>query len=360
MARRIALLPGDGIGPEVMVEVKKVLRVLNDKAGLKAELSEAACGGHAIDLHGHPLPKETLELCLSSDAVLLGAVGGPRWAGVDFSIRPETAVLSLRKELGLYANLRPTRLYPPLLGSCPLKEEIASGVDILIVRELTGGLYYGEPRGVVKGEDGSKKGINTMIYSEDEIRRVASLAFEAARGRRKKLTSVDKANVLETMKLWRDVVQDVGRDYQDVELNHMYVDNCSMQLILNPLQFDVILAENLFGDLLTDEASALAGSIGMQPSASIGGKIALYEPIHGSAPDIAGRGVANPIGAILSAAMMLSFSFSLEREAECLENSMLRVLEKGYRTRDIYQEGTRLAATHEMGDLIAEELDKVL
>jgi len=383
MTYKIAVLPGDGIGREVIAEAVKVLKALegapSEEQGagrdnrpaastpLAFEFTECLVGGAALDAVGVPLPEETLKVCLNSHAVLFGAVGGPQWNSVSYELRPEKALLDLREKLGLYANLRPTKVYPPLIDASPLKREVVEGVDILVVRELTGGIYFGNPRGIERvGTE--ERGLNTLIYTSSEIRRIAKLAFELARKRRGILTSVDKANVLETMQLWRKIVTEMAQDYPDVTVNHLYVDNCAMQLIRSPKQFDVIVTENMFGDILSDEAAMLTGSIGMLPSASLGGKIGLYEPIHGSAPDIAGKNKANPIAAIASAAMMLRYSFNLEDKAALIEKAILTTLEKGYRTEDIFsgqgagseKQGTgaelRRVGTQEMGDLIAESL----
>lgn len=352
---KIAVLPGDGIGQEITPEAIKVLKVLSARHGHDFECQEALVGGAAIDVTGKPLPEETVKLCEDADAVLFGAIGGPQWDSLDYSIRPERSILGLRQRLGLFANLRPAKLFAPLIDASPLKPEIIRGLDLIVVRELLGDIYFGKPRGVESIPDG-KRGINTMTYTSIEIRRIAEVAFEIARGRRKKVTSVDKANVLETCQLWREVVGEVGRNYPDIELQHLYVDNCAMQLMRDPNQFDVILTGNMFGDILSDEAGMLTGSIGMLPSASLGGKVALYEPIHGSAPDIAGRNKANPIAMILSSAMMLRHSFGLQDEAEEIEKAVVSALADGYRTADIKQEGTRLVGTKEMGDLVAHRL----
>jgi 3-isopropylmalate dehydrogenase len=353
---KIAVLPGDGIGPEIVGEAVKVLMAVGKKHKICFETKEALIGGASIDKYGIPLTEETLKLTSSRDAVLLGAVGGPKWEGLDYSIRPDRALLALRKELGLFANLRPAKIYPVLADASTLKKEIIEDVDIMVIRELTGGLYFGTPKGVEKLPDGTERGINTMIYTTSEIERIAKVAFDVARKRRKKVTSVDKANVLETTELWRRVVTRVHKDYQDVELNHMYVDNCAMQLVRNPKQFDVIVTENTFGDILSDEAAMLTGSIGMLPSASLGGKVGMYEPIHGSAPDIAGQDKANPIATILSVAMMLRFSFDLTKEADDIERAVEGVLNKGYRTADIYQSGKKLTGCKEMGEVVVNEL----
>jgi 3-isopropylmalate dehydrogenase len=349
---RIAVLPGDGIGPEIVREAVKVLGVAADRAGVRFAMEEGLVGGAAYDRFGAPLPEETMQLALSSDAVLLGAVGGPKWEPLDYSVRPERGLLGLRSGLGLYANLRPVVVFEDLLDASPLKADIVRGIDLLIVRELLGDAYFGKPRGV-RIENGQRIGVNTMVYTEMEIRRIAKVGFDLARGRRKRLLSVDKANVLEVTELWREVVTEVGRDYPDVELQHMYVDNCAMQLIRNPGQFDVIVTTNMFGDILSDEASMLTGSLGMLPSASLGAKIAMYEPSHGSAPDIAGKGVANPLATILSAAMMLRHSLKMPDEAALIENAVRTVLKEGFRTQDIRQEGAVFVGTAEMGDLVA-------
>ncbi len=360
-AYKIAVLPGDGIGQEIVPQAVAVLEAVGKKSGHRFEFTNAIVGGTAIDQFGKPLPDETLKLALDADAVLLGAVGGPKWEGLDYSIRPERALLGLREKLGLYANLRPAKLFPMLADASTLKREVIDGIDLLVVRELTGGIYFGKPRGVEK-YDGGERGINTEVYTTPEIVRIAKVAFEVARKRRKKVMSVDKANVLEATELWRKVVTEVHKGYPDVALTHMYVDNCAMQLIRNPKQFDVLVTTNLFGDILSDEAAMLTGSIGMLPSASMGeradgkGLRGMYEPIHGSAPDIAGKDLANPIATILSAAMMLQHSFGLDEEAAAIEAAVVRVLEKGYRTADIYAEGTKKVGTVEMGRRILEEL----
>ena len=354
---KIAVLPGDGIGPEIVGEAIKVLKTVGKKHKISFNLQEALVGGASIDKYGVPLTNETLKLAQESNAVLLGAVGGPKWEGYDYSVRPERALLALRKELGLFANLRPAKIYPVLSDASTLKKEIIEGVDIMVIRELIGGLYFGTPKGVTKLPDGTERGVNTMVYTTPEIERIARVAFDVARKRRKKVTSVDKANVLETTELWRKVVTKVHKDYQDVELSHMYVDNCAMQLVRNPKQFDVIVTENTFGDILSDEAAMLTGSIGMLPSASLGGgAVGMYEPIHGSAPDIAGQDKANPIATILSVAMMLRFSFNLTKEADDVERAVENVLNKGYRTADINQPGMKLVGCKEMGEAIVHEL----
>ncbi|MBU1743649.1 MAG: 3-isopropylmalate dehydrogenase [Proteobacteria bacterium] len=352
---RIAVLPGDGIGPEIVREAVKALGVVAERSGVRFDLQEGLVGGAAYDRFGTPLPDETMQLALASDAVLLGAVGGPKWESLDYSVRPERGLLGLRSGLGLYANLRPVVVFEDLIDASPLKPDVVRGIDLMIVRELLGDAYFGKPRGV-RIEDGRRIGINTMVYTEEEIRRIAKVGFDLARGRRRKLLSVDKANVLEMTELWRDVVTEVGRDYPEVELAHMYVDNCAMQLIRNPGQFDVIVTTNMFGDILSDEASMLTGSLGMLPSASLGAKTAMYEPSHGSAPDIAGKGVANPLATILSVAMMLRHSFGMAAEAELVEKAVRMVLKEGFRTEDIRQPDARIVGTKEMGDLVVERL----
>jgi len=355
MKHRIAVFPGDGIGPEIMREALKVLSVVADRTGVRFDLQEGLVGGAAYDRFGAPLPAEMMQLALASDAVLLGAVGGPKWEPLEYSLRPERGLLGLRSGLGLYANLRPVVVFEDLIDASPLKPDVVRGIDLLIVRELLGDAYFGKPRGV-RTENGQRIGVNTMVYSEGEIRRIAKVGFDLARGRRKKLLSVDKANVLEMTELWREVVTEVGRDYPDVELTHMYVDNCAMQLIRNPGQFDVVVTTNMFGDILSDEASMLTGSLGMLPSASLGEKTAMYEPSHGSAPDIAGKGVANPLATILSAALMLRHSFGMTAEASLVEKAVRTVLKEGFRTEDIRQEGAVVVGTVKMGDLVAENV----
>ncbi len=353
---KIALLPGDGIGPEIVPQAVRVLQAVGEKFNHEFQFQAALIGGAAYDATGHPLPEETLAVCRSSDAILLGAVGGPKWDNLEPELRPERgALLPLRKKLGLYANLRPAVVNPALAEASTLKEELVSGLDILIIRELTGGLYFGEKR----REDltgGGQKAVETLEYTTAEVERVTRLGFEMARKRNKKLMSVDKANVLESSRLWREVVESVAKEYPDVELSHMYVDNCAMQLVRNPKQFDVMVTENMFGDILTDLASQLTGSIGMLPSASLGGEVALYEPIHGSAPDIAGQNLANPIATILSAAMMLRVSFNLEAEAAAIEQAVDSVLARGYRTGDILQPGKTRVGTVEMTEAIISAL----
>lgn len=353
---KIAVIPGDGIGPEVVRQAIVVLEAVAQRFGHRFEFQEVLMGGAALDAVGVPLPDETLEVCLKSDAVLLGAVGGPKWDNLPGHLRPEAGLLGIRKGLNLFANLRPVKVFPQLKSASTLKEEVlGEGLDILVVRELTGDLYFGE-KGRAK-VPGGEKAWDTAVYSTHEVERVAHVAFRIARGRRRKVTSVDKANVLESSRLWREVVSRVGRQYSDVELNHMYVDNAAMQLIRNPGQFDVILTTNMFGDILSDEAAMLTGSLGMLPSASLGeGNLGLYEPVHGSAPDIAGQDKANPIATIMSAAMMLRYSFDLEQEAQAIESAVSKVLEQGYRTADIATPGAIVVGTQEMGRLIAQNL----
>ena len=355
---KVAVLPGDGIGPEVIAEAIKVLNAAAERFGFTIEYKEALVGGAAIDAVGKALPQETLDVCNEAHAILFGAVGGPKWESLPPEEQPERgALLPLRKEYNLYANLRPAIIFPALLDSSPLKNSVlgGKGFDILVVRELTGGIYFGQPKGIYQEEDG-RKGVDTMIYQEWEIARIARKAFEAAMVRNKRLTSIDKANVLNSMVLWREVVSEVAKEFPEVELNHLLVDNAAMQLIRDPLQFDVILAGNMFGDILSDEAAMLTGSIGMLPSASLGDFKGLYEPVHGSAPDIAGEGVANPLATILSAAMMLRYSFRQEDAAKCIEKAVEDILNEGYRTADLYRgEGTKVN-TSEMGDLVAERV----
>ncbi|HET7764522.1 MAG TPA: 3-isopropylmalate dehydrogenase [Burkholderiales bacterium] len=353
---KIAVLPGDGVGPEVVAEALKVLEALR-REGLKVEVESAPVGGAAYDAAGDPIPEATLALARRSDAVLFGAVGGPRYDALPREKRPEQAILTLRKELDLFANLRPASVFPELADASTLRPEVVTGLDLLILRELTGDIYFGQPRGIRTGGDGVREGFDTMRYSEPEIRRIAHAGFRAALKRRKRVCSVDKANVLETSQLWREVMSAVGREYAGVELSHMYVDNAAMQLLKSPKQFDVIVTGNMFGDILSDEASMLTGSIGMLPSASLDEKgKGLYEPIHGSAPDIAGKNIANPLATILSAAMMLRYSLEQEAAAARVEGAVRRVLSQGYRTADIFQSGTRKVGTREMGDAVVAAL----
>ncbi len=357
MQKTICLLPGDGIGPEIMAEAVKVLRAVEKKYGHAFVLTEALIGGAAIDATGVPLPDATVEACKAADAVFLGAVGGPKWDTLDPAIRPERGLLGIRAALGLFANLRPATLFPELAGACLLcADTAAKGIDLIVVRELTGGIYFGKPAGT-EVRDGLRVGYNTMIYNEEEIRRIAHVAFATARKRRHRVCSVDKANVLAVSRVWREVVCEVAKEYPDVELSHLYVDNAAMQLVRDPSQFDVILTSNLFGDILSDEAAALTGSIGMLPSASLGsGNPGLFEPIHGSAPDIAGQGKANPLATILSAAMMLRLAFDMDEEAAAVENAVHAVLRDGFRTGDIMEPGKTPADTTTMGDLVVERL----
>jgi 3-isopropylmalate dehydrogenase len=349
---RVAVLPGDGIGPEIIAQATKVLHRLN----LGLEMQQAPVGGAGYESAGDPLPPATLKIANDADAILFGAVGDPRYDNLPRAKRPEQAILGLRKELGLFANLRPARVHPELAAASALKPEVISGLDILIVRELTGDIYFGMPRGI-RGVNGAREGFDTMRYSEPEIRRIARVAFEAARKRARRVCSVDKANVLETSQLWREVVIQESKNYGDVDLSHMYVDNCAMQLVRNPKQFDVIVTGNLFGDILSDEASMLTGSIGMLPSAALDARgKGLYEPIHGSAPDIAGKRIANPLATILSAAMMLRYSLRQENAAERVEAAVSKVLRAGLRTADICTAGMKQVSTPEMGDAVAAAL----
>ncbi|HSB48274.1 MAG TPA: 3-isopropylmalate dehydrogenase [Burkholderiales bacterium] len=349
---KIAVLAGDGIGPEIVEQAVRVLKTLA-RDGLKLELEEAPYGGAGVDAHGDPLPEATLKLAQAADAVLCGAVGGPRYDSLPRPQRPEQGILKLRKALGLFANLRPALMFPELVGASPLKPEVVSGLDVMIIRELTGDVYFGEPRGRRTNAGGEREGYDTMRYSESEIRRIAEVGFATALKRGKKLCSVDKENVLETSRLWRETVIDVAKKYPQVALSHMYVDNAAMQLVRAPRQFDVIVTGNLFGDILSDEASMLTGSIGMQPSASLDARgKGLYEPSHGSAPDIAGKGVANPLATILSSAMMLRYTLNKDEWAYRIEAAVQSVLAQGYRTADIFEPGTRKVGTREMGDAV--------
>lgn len=351
MTKKVLLLPGDGIGPEIMAQAVRVLDVLKQD-GLKIETESALIGGCAVDATGKPLPEETLKLALAADAVLLASVGGPKYDTLPREQRPERGLLAIRKAMNVFANLRPAIVYEELSGASTLKPDVVANLDILIIRELVGDIYFGEPRGI-EVRNGERVGFNTMIYSESEIRRIAHVAFQSARKRNKKVCSVDKMNVLESTQLWRDVVTEVGKEYSDVELSHMLVDNAAMQLIRNPKQFDVMVTGNIFGDILSDAASMLTGSIGMLPSASLdeNGK-GLYEPIHGSAPDIAGKNLANPLAQILSVAMMLRFSLGEEAMADRVEAAVKKVLAQGYRTGDIFTEGGKRVGTVEMGDAV--------
>lgn len=364
--RSVLVLPGDGIGPEVMREAKRVLEWFNRRGIARFTLEEDLVGGSAIDQRGAPIAEATLERARAADAVLFGAVGGPKWEDVGFALRPELAILELRRALGLFANLRPAVLFEPLMEASTLKPEIVRGLDLMIVRESTGGIYFGEPRGIITLPDGSRRGVNTEVYTTTEIERAAQVACELACQRARRITSVEKANVMESGLLWRETVSAfVAREYPVIALSHLYADNCAMQLVRNPRQFDVILTTNLFGDLLSDLASMLTGSLGMLPSATLGApepdgrRLALYEPIHGSAPDIAGKGLANPLAQILSVAMMLRYSFALVEEAALIERACLAVLESGLRTPDIMQPGMARVGTQVMGDAVLRELDKL-
>ena len=361
--RKILLLPGDGIGPEVVREVKKIIEWFNKNKSLDFSFEEELIGGASIDVNKIPITDEVFFKSLESDAVILGACGGPKWDNLEFSKKPERALLKLRKELKLFANLRPAICFEQLVDASTLKPEVVSGLDIMIVRELTGGIYFGEPRGIKPIENGERKGINTHTYTTNEITRVARVAFDLAKKRSNKVTSCEKSNVMEAGQLWKEEVQELhDKEYKDVELNHMLADNCAMQLLRNPKQFDVIVTDNLFGDMLSDQASMLTGSLGLLPSASLGAKNkdgemrAMYEPIHGSAPDIAGKGIANPIASILSFAMALKYSLDLDNEADILEKAVQGVLNDGLRTKDTLSEGTKEASTSEMGDAIISKL----
>ena len=357
MSKNVLVLAGDGIGPEIVDEAVKVLSCLRDEFGLDVEMDEALIGGAAYDAAGHPLPEATLELAREADAVLLGAVGGPKWEPLDISVRPEKGLLGLRSALGLFANLRPAVLYPQLAEASTLKFDVVSGLNLMIVRELTGGIYFGQPRGVRTLETGEKEGYNTLIYRESEIDRIIRVAMDIALKRERRVCSVDKANVLECTELWRQVATRVGADYPEIELSHMYVDNASMQLVREPKQFDVMVTTNMFGDILSDCAAMLTGSIGMLPSASLdeNGK-GMYEPIHGSAPDIAGQGLANPLATILSVAMLLRYSLNEAEMAERVESAVNQVLDQGLRTLDIHSAGTRQVGTPEIGDAVVAAL----
>lgn len=357
MSKTVLILPGDGIGPEIVAEAKKVLDAINESGSLGIEYSHGKLGGASIDECGVPLSDETLALARKSDAILLGAVGGPKWDQIDAAIRPEKGLLKIRSELELFANLRPAILYPQLAEASTLKPEVVSGLDILIVRELTGGIYFGQPRGIRTLENGERQGYNTYVYAEHEIERIGRNAFEMARKRGKKVCSVDKANVLEATVLWREVMDRLSAEYPDVELSHMYVDNAAMQLVRAPKQFDVIVTGNMFGDILSDAAAMLTGSIGMLPSASLDKNgCGMYEPCHGSAPDIAGQGIANPLATILSVAMMLRYSLDMPEAAVQIEEAVSKVLDQGLRTADIYTDGMQKVSTSEMGDAVVAAL----
>ncbi|MFQ5985014.1 MAG: 3-isopropylmalate dehydrogenase [Alphaproteobacteria bacterium] len=367
MARKkiLLILAGDGIGPEVVYQVRRLIEWMDRRRGVGFDVEEGLVGGAAIDATGSSLPDETLEAALSADAILFGSVGGPRWDGLDVSKRPERGLLTLRKELKLFANLRPTVVFDALAGASSLKDELVKGLDLLMVRELTGGIYFGEPRGIETLPDGNRRGVNSEVYTSEEVQRVARVAFELAAKRRRLVHSVDKANVLESGRLWREEVETLhDAEYRDIELHHMYVDNAAMQLIREPKQFDIILTTNMFGDILSDAAAMLTGSLGMLPSASLGEPAAsgvrcgLYEPVHGSAPDIAGKDMANPIGELLSFAMLLEHSFDMAEAAEVIKEAVTRVLDGGLRTTDIMQPGMARVSTTVMGDAILRELDK--
>ncbi|KFI23194.1 3-isopropylmalate dehydrogenase [Nitrosococcus oceani] len=355
MSKKITLLAGDGIGPEIIAEAVKVLAALREHGELDVVLESGLIGGAAYEATGTPLPAETLALAQNSDAILLGAVGGPQWETLDIKVRPEKGLLGIRSALGLFANLRPAILYPQLVGASTLKPEVVSGLDLMIVRELTGGIYFGQPRGVCRLEHGERQGFNTLVYKESEIRRIAQVAFTIAMKRDRRVCSVDKANVLEATELWREVMSEVAAEFPEVELSHMYVDNAAMQLVRAPKQFDVVVTTNMFGDILSDCAAMLTGSIGMLPSASLdqSGR-GMYEPIHGSAPDIAGQGIANPLATILSVAMMLRYSLDSPAQATRLEKAVGAVLDQGLRTPDIYSPGTTQVSTGAMGDAVVE------
>ena len=348
MRYKIALLPGDGIGQEVTRAAVQVMKTVAESFNVTLEFKEQLIGGSSYDKHQTPLTDETIQTCYDSDAVFLGAVGGPKWEKLPHHLKPEAALLKLRKSLGLYANIRPAKIYDALIDSSTLKKEVLDGTDFIVMRELTGGIYFGEPRGF-----DDKRGFNTMVYYHDEVERIARMAFKFASERNKKVTSVDKANVLEVSQFWRNIVHEVHKDYPDVQLTDMYVDNAAMQIVRNPRQFDVLLTSNLFGDILSDIAGIITGSLGMLPSASIGSKYALYEPVHGSAPDIAGKGKANPLAAISSAAMMFNYSFQMQKAAEIIEMAIERTLANGYRTADIFSEGCDLVSTSQMTNYVA-------
>ncbi len=364
--RKLLVLPGDGIGPETMRQVRRVVDWFDKHRAVRFDIKEGLVGGAALDAHGVPLSDNAMAEAMAADAVLFGAVGGPKWDGLPFDKKPERGLLRLRKEMDLFANLRPALVFAPLAEASSLKRELVDGLDILILRELTGGVYYGEPRGVETRSDGTKRALDTQVYTTPEIERVARVAFELARKRRNKVHSVDKANVMHTGVLWRETVTRLhATEYKDVELNHMYADNCAMQLVRQPKQFDVIVTDNLFGDILSDCAAMLTGSLGMLPSASLGApdatgrRRALYEPVHGSAPDIAGKDIANPLAMLLSYAMMLRYSFDLADDADLVEQAINHVLAAGYRTADIMQAGMKKVSTSEMGNALLTELDKL-
>ena len=365
--KHILLIDGDGIGPEVVGQAKKIINFFNEKTDKNFTTSEALLGGIAYDKTGTPFPSETLDAARESDAILLGAVGGTKWESLDYKDRPERGLLGIRKELQLFANLRPAKVFNALVDSSTLKRDVVENLDMMIVRELTGDLYFGEPRGVTTLEDGSRQGVNTMTYNSKEVERIARISFDLAKVRGQKLCSIDKANVIETTEMWREVVTEIGeKEYPEIELSHMYVDNASMQLVRNPKQFDVMVTGNMFGDILSDTASMLTGSLGMLPSASLGAKqengkqFALYEPVHGSAPDIAGQDIANPIATILSLAMMFKYSFNYVRESDIIEAAVENVLNKGLRTADIANPNETTISCTQMGDAIIKELEELL
>ena len=364
-AKKILVLPGDGIGPEAMQQVYRVIDWLAKKRSVSFDVSEGLCGGASIDAHGIPLTDETMADAMNADAVLLGAVGGPKWDSLPFEIKPERALLRLRKEMDLFANLRPALVFDALAEASTLKTDLVKGLDIMILRELTGGVYFGEPRGIETLPDGTRRGINTQVYTTPEIQRIAHVAFDLARKRNRRVTSVEKANVMESGILWREEVIKVHEGYADVKLDHMYADNCAMQLVRAPKQFDVILTDNLFGDILSDCAAMLTGSLGMLPSASLGSadangkRRAMYEPVHGSAPDIAGKDIANPLATILSFSMMLRYSFDMAAEADLVEGAVQAVLNGGLRTADIMQPGKAKVSTTVMGETLIREMDKL-
>ena len=358
MSKKVLVLPGDGIGPEIVEQAVRVLDAVNAKFDLGVEHESALVGGSAYDETGSPLPEATLDKAKAADAILLGAVGGPKWDGLDMSVRPEKGLLGLRSNLELFANLRPAILYPQLAEASSLKPEIVAGLDILIVRELTGGIYFGQPRGIRTLENGEREGFNTYVYSESEIRRIARSAFEAARQRNKRVCSIDKSNVLEVTVLWKEIMEEVAKEYPDVELSHMLVDNAAMQLVRAPKQFDVMVTGNMFGDILSDAAAMLTGSIGMLPSASLNAEgRGMYEPCHGSAPDIAGKGIANPLATILSVAMMLRYSLDAKDAADAIEDAVSKVLDQGLRTSDIASQGGETVSTSQMGDAVLAALN---
>jgi 3-isopropylmalate dehydrogenase len=358
IVQKIAVLPGDGIGQEVTPEARRALEVVGKATGVSFEFEPGLVGGAAIDATGGPLPDASLRLCQQADAILFGSVGGPKWDALPQEARPERGLLRIRKELDLFANLRPAKCFPMLVDASPLKRSVVEGTDLMVIRELTGGLYFGEPRGREALPGGGERAVNTMAYTTREIERVVRAAFDVAMKRKKRLASVDKSNVLIVSQLWRDTVNRLAKEYPQVEVEHVLVDNCAMALVHKPTHFDTLVTENTFGDILSDEAAILAGSMGMLPSASLGGRVGLYEPVHGTAPDIAGKGVANPIAAILSAAMLLRYSLDRGADADRVEAAVLRVLEQGYRTADIRGAGDTPVGTQQMGDLICREIEK--